>query len=86
MPSCSVDGCERRADVEARLYDVYHDGRIFDEQDHTCPYLCAHHVQQNEAEARGERKPRGMVRYPYTNSHSAQGFTIYRPLIEEDDA
>jgi hypothetical protein len=28
------------------------------------------------------RKYRGAVRYPYTNRHFAQGFSIYRPLTE----
>jgi hypothetical protein len=35
---------------------------------------------ENEAEAKGERKPRGLVRYPYSNRDNAQGFTIYRWL------
>jgi hypothetical protein len=28
-----------------------------------------------------ERKARGSVRYPYTNRHGAQGFSVYRPLL-----
>jgi len=81
QPKCSVSGCTADAVCEVILYDVYlHDGTVFFEQDYTCPYLCAEHVVENEAEAKGERKPRGVVTYPYTNQHAAQGFTIYRPL------
>lgn len=35
---------------------------------------------ENEQEAKGLRKPRGSVSYPFSNKHHAQGFTIYRPL------
>lgn len=78
---CSVKGCGKDATSEVILFDVYtHDGTVFFEQDFTCPYLCAEHVVENERKARGVRKPRGVVHYPYTNRHSAQGFTVYRPL------
>jgi len=76
----SVDGCGQPAAVEVRLYDVYPDGTIFDERDYTCPFLCPEHLRDKELKAQGERKPRGFVRYPYTNQHGAQGFTIYRPI------
>jgi hypothetical protein len=80
-PKCSVAGCGRGADVEVILYDVYADLReVFYEQDTTCPYLCGQHMVENEEPARGVRKPRGHVIYPFTNQESAQGFTIYRPL------
>ena len=77
---CSVHGCENVAAVEVVLYDVYPDGTVFYEQDHTCSYLCCEHVKANEQAASGERRPRGVVRYPYTNQGHAQGFTIYRPF------
>lgn len=79
-PKCHVDGCPNPAAVEVILYDVYHDGHVFFEQDVTCPHLCQEHVAENEKKAAGVRKPRGSVSYPYSNGHGAQGFTIYRPL------
>jgi hypothetical protein len=84
-PRCSVPGCSKPADVEVRLYDVYlyHDtADIFDQRDFTCPFLCAEHAAENENAADGERRPRGFVRYKYTNRHSAQGFSIYRYLAQ----
>jgi len=78
---CKVEGCGADAEYEVILYDVYlNNGKVFFEQDFTCPYLCAKHVVENEKKAQGERKPRGVVDYPYTNRNAAQGFTIYRPL------
>lgn len=82
-PKCSVSGCGKNAYVEVRLYDVYlapYAPEVFDERDSTCPYLCGKHLNENEKQARGERKPRGDVQYPYTNKHGAQGFTVYRVL------
>jgi len=82
-PKCSVTGCGKDATVEVLLYDVYTDMRdVFYEQDFTCPYLCGHHMVENEEQAHGVREPRGHVSYPFTNRESAQGFTIYRPLGE----
>ena len=81
MKICSVKGCTNEAIHEVILYDFYlHDGTVFFEQDYTCPFICAEHATENEEEARGERRPRGDVDYPYTNQHGAQGFTIYRPI------
>ncbi len=80
MPQCSVDGCTRQAVAEVLLYDLYEDGTIFFEQDFTCPFICTQHMLENERQAKGVRRPRGFVEYPYTNRHSAQGFTLYRPL------
>jgi hypothetical protein len=78
---CAVPGCAEAAVVEVRLYDLYlHPVVVFDEQDYTCPYLCAVHLEQNEEEAKGERTRRAWMQYPYTNRHKAQGFTIYRDL------
>jgi len=51
MPKCAVTGCGNEADVEVILYDVYSDGEVLFEQDFTCPYLCTHHVESNEAQA-----------------------------------
>ncbi len=77
---CSVPDCSGPAAVEVYLYDVYSTGEVFWELDRTCGFLCTHHMLKNEADAKGERKPRGFVQYPYTNKHGAQGFSIYRPL------
>jgi hypothetical protein len=86
MPKCSVVTCTNSATVEVRLYAVYLQGPgtiIFDEQDFTCPYLCGEHVEENERSAKGERKPLGIVEYPFSNLHRAKGFTIYRPLTRK---
>ncbi len=81
MEKCSVRGCENTASVRVVLYDVYPlDGSVFFEEDHTCPRLCEQHLLENEEKASGTREPRGAVRYPYSNKHGAQGFTIYQPL------
>jgi hypothetical protein len=78
---CSVKGCGKAADVEVILYDVYlSEIDLFFEQDYTCPYLCFAHMVENERGALGIRAPRGHVRYPFSNRHDAQGFTIYQPL------
>ncbi len=78
---CSVPGCTRAAVYEVRLYDYYPDIKeTFDERDFTCPYLCAEHQAENEQKAKGIRRPRGFVQYPYTNQHGAQGYTTYRKL------
>ncbi len=82
MVKCSVNGCENDAGLEVILYDFYYHGDVFFEQDHTCPYICMDHAVENEAKADGERKPRGFILYPYTNREMAQGFTIYRPLVQ----
>jgi hypothetical protein len=62
------------------VYDLRPTGTVFFERDFTCPFLCAGHMIENEKKARGVRKPRGSVSYPYSNKEGAQGFTIYRPL------
>jgi len=59
---------------------------VFFERDETCSYLCEEHTAENEHSAIGERRPRGTVRYPFTNRHGALGFTIYRPLGDAADA
>ncbi|MGB4284774.1 MAG: restriction endonuclease [Bacteroidales bacterium] len=80
---CSVDGCNSRAEYEVVLYDYYqHNSETFYEQDFTCPFLCQKHMDENEAKAKGERRPRGVVYYPYTNKHAAQGYSKYNPLKE----
>jgi hypothetical protein len=82
-PKCSVTDCGEDAYVEVILYDVYTakaERKVFFKRDHTCPFLCRDHMVENEKGAEGERKPRGVTRYPFTNRHAAQGFTIYRPL------
>jgi hypothetical protein len=61
---CSAPGCERSAEYEVYLYDYYFEKEEFYEQDYTCPFLCAEHMEENESRARGERVPRGNVDYP----------------------
>lgn len=80
---CSVAGCGHRAEYEVYLYDYYpsHDEEFF-EQDFTCPFICDGHMEKNEREAKGERKPRGFVGYLFTNCHHAQGYTTYEPLAD----
>ncbi len=86
--TCSVVGCGRPAIVMVILYDLYlyemcsSSPKIFFEKDFTCPFLCGKHLIENEEKSRGVRKPRGSIRYPYSNKHSAQGFSIYVPLSE----
>jgi hypothetical protein len=77
---CSVQDCSNQATAEVMLYDVYESGEVFFERDFTCPYLCPQHVAENEASIQGERNPETITNYKYTNQHSAQGFTVYRPL------
>lgn len=82
---CSAPGCDRVADVEVRLYDLsisLFKIEVFDKRDFTCPFLCARHARENEVNAQGERKPRGMVSYPYSNRDHAPGFTIYQSLVK----
>ena len=81
-PKCSVPDCQHDATVQVRLYVVYPDGTVFNEEDHTCPFMCRDHVQENELRARGERKGRAVVTYPYSNQNDALGFTIYLPFSE----
>lgn len=79
--NCSVKGCQRKADYKVILYDVYFDiEEVFFEQDTTCPFICTHHMVQNEKLAEGVREPRGAIDYPYTNQEYAYGFTIYQPI------
>ena len=73
MPKCSVEGCENDAAVEVRLYDKYHDGVVFDEQDFTCPFLCQKHADENERRAKGSRSPRGITDYPLHQSARRAG-------------
>jgi hypothetical protein len=85
MPGCSLPDCGHAADFEVILYDFSAAGGIvFFGQDDTCQYICHEHARENESRAEGERRPRGIVRYPYTNLQGAQGFTIYRPLEGKD--
>ena len=80
---CSVEGCDSKADYEVVLYDYYQSySEAFYEQDFTCPFLCQKHMDENEANAKGERRPRGVVYYPYTNKDGAQGYSKYNPIKE----
>jgi hypothetical protein len=80
---CSVVGCSRSPEYEVYLYDYYpgQDEEFF-EQDYTCPFLCDEHMEENEQKAKGERRPRGYVGYPFSNRHHAQGYTTYAPLSD----
>lgn len=80
---CSVPDCENSAEYEVYLYDYYDSfNEEFIEQDYTCPFICEKHMHINEKNARGEKRPRGFVSYPYTNRHNAQGYTRYQPVRE----
>ncbi|TGE34253.1 hypothetical protein [Desulfosporosinus sp. Sb-LF] len=80
---CSIEGCESTADFEVILYDHYLKvNKIFAEQDLTCPFMCKKHMDENEVNAKGDRVPRGRINYPFSNQHSAQGYTKYSPLVQ----
>lgn len=82
---CSVENCENNAEFEVVMYDFYEyyeEPETFYEQDYTCPFLCQKHLNINEENAEGERRPRGIVHYPYTNRHNAQGYSKYNPIKE----
>lgn len=82
---CSVKQCNQLAEYEVVLYDFYdffEDPETFYEQDYTCPFLCEDHMKFNEDKAKGERRPRGVVYYPFTNQHTAQGYSKYNPIKE----
>jgi hypothetical protein len=52
VSKCAVQGCDELAAVEVILYDIYElsirTAEVFFEQDYTCPYLCTHHLFENE--------------------------------------
>jgi hypothetical protein len=80
---CSVADCDNFSEYGVILYDYYassEDPETFYEQDYTCPFLCQTHLDINEKNAKGERRPRGTVYYPYTNKHGAQGYSKYNPI------
>jgi hypothetical protein len=83
--NCSVPGCVNHADFEVFLYDYYSPpiNEEFFKQDYTCPFICESHMIENEQKAIGLRKPRGIVTYPYTNRHFAQGYTKYQPISKQ---
>ena len=76
--TCSVKGCKNPVDFEVILYDEYEDGKVFYEQDSTCPFLCRFHQGENERLAKREE----VVYYPYTNQGDAKGYTKYIPIRE----
>lgn len=79
--NCSVDRCDNPAEYEVHLYDYYdHLKYEFFEQDFTCPFLCKTHMDENEENSRGEKKPRGYVIYPFTNKNGAQGYSKCLPI------
>ena len=78
---CAVSECKNEAEFEVILYDFYEKlDYIFYEQDYTCPLICQYHLEENERLAVGDREPRQVVTYPYTNKHEAQGHSRYVPL------
>jgi len=80
---CCVANCTNPAEYEVVLYDYYPSyNETFYEQDFTCPFLCGLHMDENEKLAKGERRPRGGVKYPYTNKDFAQGYSKYNPIKE----
>jgi hypothetical protein len=89
---CRVPDCGRKADWAVIFYDVYlhdfSDVRIFHEPHESVPYICQHHLNQNELSADNQsddvnvRKYRGHVSYRRTPSPGS-GFVIYRPLDSE---
>lgn len=80
---CSVKGCKSHAEYEVYLYDYYeHMDEEFFHQDMSCPFICEAHMIENENRMKGERKPRTMPRYPFTNQYFAQGYAKYKPLAE----
>jgi len=84
MTTCSVPGCTSQAYAIPYLFDIYEHGEIFLQQDKTCPFICQAHLAENESKAEGIRKPRGTVKYPYTNRKGARGFTVYGPTAEQE--
>lgn len=77
MHTCFI--CEAPASVEVFLYEVYSDGEVFEERDTTCPFLCEKHKDENESSAKGDKKPRGLTIYKFSNKNLAQGYTTYKP-------
>lgn len=78
---CCVEGCTNLADYEVVLYDYYPNlDETFCEQDFTCPFLCQKHLDENEKGAKGFKRPREVMIYPYTNKHNAQGHSRYYTL------
>ncbi|WP_145408419.1 restriction endonuclease [Paenibacillus xylanexedens] len=79
---CAVEGCTKPPEFKVYLYDYYEQpiNQEFMEHDFTCPYLCENHMNINETQAIGNKKPRGNVTYPFSNKNKAQGFTKYIPI------
>lgn len=81
--TCSVPECSEPAEYEVYLYDFYaYLNKEFFQQDFTCPFLCREHMEQNEREIQGERRPRTCPNYPFSNRNLAQGYTKYAPIKE----
>lgn len=80
---CSAPECDHLAEYEVYLYDYYPSQDMeFFEQDYTCSFLCTVHMEENERDAKGDRKPRGYVDYPFSNKNHAQGYTKYAPISD----
>jgi hypothetical protein len=78
---CAVEGCPNLAAYEVVHYDFdVAEGAIVLEPDEACPTICVEHAIENERRAVGDRRPGGLVEYPYTNQRAAPGLTIYRQL------
>jgi hypothetical protein len=88
---CFVPNCNKEADYAVIFYDVYLRGSgtgdvtVFYHPHESCPYICQHHLNENELQAENGledeqlRRYRRRMGYPHTQS-GGQGFCIYRPL------
>ena len=78
---CSVPGCPNLAAYEVVHYDFdVAEGALVYEPDDGCPTICVEHAIDNERRAVGDRRPGGLVEYPYTNQSRTRGLTVYRRL------
>ena len=89
-PRCSVDACTNHADYAVLLCDLYPANRVEDgsvvlasvflQQDFTCEYVCEEHAFENEARARGLPMPGSDMKYPFSLTSGARGFSLYVPV------
>jgi hypothetical protein len=79
---CSVDGCPNLAAYIVMLYDFDPaEGAVLFSEDSSCPTICVEHAIDNERDAQGERRPHGVVAYPYTNRERKPGLSIYLQTV-----
>jgi hypothetical protein len=78
---CAVVGCPNLAAYEVRHYDFdVAEGAVVFVVDEDCPTICIEHARENEHAATGERRPGGVIAYPYTNQAGRPGFSLYVQL------